>query len=113
MTSVDPKVILERDHDKSMDTKHTSRIVVIGASIMGHLIPYLRAGGVEVIDLTTPGWVPTEAGLAEVLARLQGVPREGSVYVLDLLGNSTTRYVQYDGTLAIPTKLGGGLPPGW
>ena len=107
-TQVDPEVILTREQSQSTDTKHISRVVVLGASIMGHVVPYLAASGVEIVDLSQPGWVPTEKGLADFLQKLGGVPREGTLYVLDLLSNSTTRFVQYDGSLALPVKGEGG-----
>ena len=69
---VDPDIILTREDSQSTDSKHIPGIVVLGASIMGHVVSYLGTLGVEIVDLLQPGWVPTEKGLADILQRLGG-----------------------------------------
>jgi len=100
----DPEIILGKVAAKGTGIKHNLSIAVIGASVMSQLVPHLRALGLPVHDITKPGWVPSAAGLAEVSARLQEVPREGTIFVLDLLSNSTYRWLQYDGSTALPMK---------
>jgi hypothetical protein len=54
---------------------------------------------------TVPGWVPNPANLTQISNTL-GSAAPGSIAILDLLGNVSYRYMQCDGTLALPYKMG-------
>jgi hypothetical protein len=112
-----PEVILPRDSALMGGTKDTKvkHLVCIGSSIMSQAIPYLRALGYTVTDLTRPGWLATDDNISALISAMSNVQIEGGcVIVLDLLGNCTYRFTQFDGTLALPFKesnkfhLGGG-----
>jgi hypothetical protein len=67
----------------------------------------LRRLGYDVTDVTKPGRIVSAAAVGEVLNQLRGttVPVNAAV-VLDMLGNSSARWEQEDGTLATAVKLG-------
>ena len=102
-----PEAILEREKTGA-GTKQVKYLAVVGASVMHHILPYLASSGLTVIDLTRPGWVPTEAGIASLREAIKTVPLESTVFVADLLSNTTVRFAQFDGGTALPVKLGGG-----
>jgi hypothetical protein len=60
-----------------------------------------------VVDHTTPGWIPSLDNIAKMQRTIGSDTSLGSAYVFDLLGNSSLRYEQFDGTTALPFKMGG------
>jgi hypothetical protein len=102
-----PEVILPRDPALMGGTKDTKvkHLVCIGSSIMSQAIPYLRALGYTVTDLTRPGWLATDENITALISAMSKVQIEGGfVAILDLLGNCTYRFTQFDGTLSLPFK---------
>ena len=94
------------------ETLPAKRFVVFGASHMKRVVPLMLAQGCSVADLTIPGWMPNvknNAELCETLASVAKTP--GTVFVLDLLGNMSTRYTTSDDTTAPAVKFGRG--GGW
>ena len=91
------------------ETLPAKRFVVFGASHMKRVVPLMLAQGCSVADLTIPGWMPNvknNAELCETLASVAKTP--GTVFVLDLLGNMSTRYTTSDDTTAPAVKFGRG-----
>jgi hypothetical protein len=86
----------------------SDKIVVIGASHCGRLCSELQKKGIECIDLSTPGWMPTTANISKLEKDISevGIGAEHTV-TIDLLSNCTFRYEQYDGTMALPYKSQG------
>jgi len=103
---LDPEKILRRVEIQSPGAKHNKKIIAIGASILGQTVSHLRSAGLEVIDLTLPGWVASPDRLAELRAKLDGMDKGEYTYILDPLSNSTFRFEQFDGTLCLPLKIG-------
>jgi hypothetical protein len=88
--------------DSGIFNKH---LVIVGASNARNLIPALQGVGFTITDLTTPGWVATESNIADLITKLQTVSfPAGFGVVLDLLGNASYRFEQFDGTLSLPFK---------
>jgi hypothetical protein len=86
----------------------SGQVVVIGASNARNMVPFLIARGFSVTDLTVPGWVASEKNVESLICQLKDLALPaGSAVVMDLLTNSTYRYKQFDGTLALPFKEGG------
>jgi hypothetical protein len=83
--------------------------VVLGASNARNLVPFLQGRGFSVTDLTVPGWVASDSNIESLISKLKelSIPNSSAV-VIDLLSNSTYRYEQFDGSLALPYKEGGG-----
>jgi hypothetical protein len=91
------------------DSTKPKRVIIAGASNMRRIVPLLRAAGYIVIDFTQPSWLATPDNLAILADKLNKTdPDENTVVVLELFGNSTIRYRQFDGTLALPFKASNG-----
>jgi hypothetical protein len=90
------------DNDElEMDTT----VVLIGASNMKKIVPLLFASGYTVTDLTRSSWKATPENVTNIeehLVSLNLAP--GYTIVMELFGNSTFRYEQFDGTMALPFK---------
>jgi hypothetical protein len=88
--------------------KDITRLIVCGGSNMSKIVPILTNMGYTVVDLSTPGWTPTEGNILSLKASIQQLSEiPGTVVILDLLGNVAFRQAQLDGTLALPYKSGG------
>jgi hypothetical protein len=114
-----PETHVSRENMSARNEKDTlDRLIVIGASHMKRVVPFLRENGNEVVDLSTPGWIPSPANVAKLLDSVAGTEvGSDTVVVLDLLSNAVYRYAQFDGTLSVPFKsngkfhMGGGCSP--
>lgn len=85
-----------------------SKVVLIGASILKKVEPYLRDLGYEVANLCVSGWMATPETVSALLAQLNSLNLSGgTVLVFDLFGNSCYRFVEYDGSISRPTKVPG------
>jgi len=107
---VRPEAILGKaQHSQGEAQSSANKAIVIGASIMRQTIPYLKDCGLEVIDMTKGGWVASTASIGIIKQQLDSLlPDSHTILVLDLCSNSVHRFMQEDGTLALPIKLGGG-----
>jgi hypothetical protein len=106
--SVSSEVNLPRATPEAGEPQIRKHIVCIGSSIAKQTIPFLQALGHTVTDLTKPGWLATDdniAALIDTLSKLDIAP--GFAVLLDLVGNATHRFVQFDGTMALPQKENG------
>jgi hypothetical protein len=80
-------------------------IVLIGASNMKRLVPIFSAAGYHVTDLSRPSWMATAENIEYIAEQLNSLALEpGYIAVMELFGNSTFRYRQFDGTMALPFK---------
>jgi len=103
---LDPETILKREPEQSQDAKHSMKVVVFGASNMSRTVLSIRAAGIEVIDLTVPGWVATATALGLLKEKLTDKQLSGSIFVIEPFSNSTIRFEQVDGTQCLPLKIG-------
>jgi hypothetical protein len=84
------------------------KVILLGASNLGHCADHLRKLGISVIDLTKPGWIATPDNVSSLLEKLNNIPcYDGDRLVLDLYGNLSYRFEQFDGTLSLPYKSDG------
>ena len=91
----------------SADAKHEPiTLGVAGASIMGQAFPLLRAAGAGVHNLTVPGWVASPINVSALLMAVGSITGENISTLMDLFSNSSIRFEQSDGTLAMPVKVG-------
>jgi hypothetical protein len=118
-TNLNPNIILENswvadsfadpDEDSVPDPEKPNRVIVAGASNMRRIIPLLRAVGLEVTDLSQSAWLATPENIAILVEKLRlADPDENTTVILELFGNSTYRYRQFDGTMALPFKASNG-----
>ncbi len=62
----------------------------------------------KVTSLLKPGWVASKENIAEMSSGVRATTEQGcSTVILDLYGNSSVRFTQFDGTTALPFKSGG------
>jgi len=89
-----------------------TKVVVFGASHMKRLIPFLVSKGLSVADHTKSCWMASTKNNAELAASLSGLNSAADTFfVLDLFGNSTTRYRTPDDSTSPATNMGRGV--GW
>jgi hypothetical protein len=102
------EVILPRAPPEVANLAANNHIICVGSSIIQQTVPFNRALGYSVTDLSKPGWLATQDNIDALIKELSAlnVP-PGFAIVLDLLGNYGHRFVQFDGTLAMPNKEAG------
>jgi len=83
-------------------------LLVLGGSHSRILAAELGDRGYEIMDMSIPGWVPTDYNIAkldEALSKIESI--EKYTVVMDFVSNYVFRFEQMDGTLALPYKVGG------
>jgi hypothetical protein len=89
-------------------TQPGKNVVLCGASNLCQCKNYLTGAGMTVSNLSKPGWVASKENIAEMAAGVRTAMELGcSAVILDLYGNSSVRFTQFDGTTALPFKSGG------
>jgi hypothetical protein len=82
-------------------------IVLVGASNMKKLVPLLMASGYTVTDLSLASWMATPENISEIEECINSLGLDtGFTLIMELFGNSTYRYEQFDRTRALPFKYG-------
>jgi hypothetical protein len=83
-------------------------MVLAGASILGQCANYLAKAGMKVTSLAKHGWVASKENITTKTTEVRKMTEQGcSAIVLDLYGNSSVHFTQFDGTTALPFKSGG------
>jgi hypothetical protein len=55
-------------------------------------------------DITSPGWIASPENVLKMMQKIEERQAAISGYVFDLLGNSSVRFEQFDGTTSLPFK---------
>jgi len=85
------------------------RFILVGASNLNRVGAHLEQSGSTVINLCTPGWMATPPNVTTMIERLSLTnPDENTVVIFDVFGNTTFRYENWDGSVFMPVKSGGG-----
>jgi hypothetical protein len=80
-------------------SKSKKHIVIAGASNMKRLAPALKMASYEVTDLSQPSWLATAENIELLAGKISSLSLGGdSVLELELFGNSTFRFRQFDDT---------------
>jgi hypothetical protein len=110
MTGLNPEVLISTGNGKQVDAKETTdHLVLIGASHLKRTMPHLKRMGYGVTDITCPGRSISASAVCETLNQMRGVAvPANAIVVLDLFGNSSSRWEDEDGTLATAVKSGEG-----
>jgi hypothetical protein len=84
------------------------KVILLGASNLGNCADRLRQQGLDVLDLTTPGWIASPDNVALLEEKLSNVliGKKDNI-LLDLYGNLSYRFEQFDGKQSLPYKTGG------
>jgi hypothetical protein len=95
----------DSDSDSDMISENPRHIVLVGASNMKRIIPLLQSSGYTVTDITSPGWLATAENIEHAICVINTLSLDpGYTLVMELFGNSTFRYQQFDGMMALPYK---------
>jgi len=82
-------------------------IIVVGSSHCRRIAAELRKANYQVVDLSKPGWVPTNENITLLKEELVALGKfNNAISVCDLVSNVVFRYEQWDGQLLLPTKRG-------
>jgi hypothetical protein len=126
----DPESYLVRVNSK-LENKHTETgeqtVVLAGASNLKYSARHFSDTNFTFVDISTPGWTANPHNIARLTAEVEHRVKEGAkAFVFDLLGNSSVRYEQFDGTVAAgppwgsarelslsPLTRRGDPPPSW
>jgi hypothetical protein len=105
-TVFSPDLLVPRAATKGQDPRIlNNHIVVLGASNAKRLVLVLEGLGFTVTDLSRPGWLATDENIAALIHELQLLKLPpGFAVLLDLLGNATFRFEQFDGSTSLPYK---------
>ncbi len=107
-TCLSPENYLVREFNTAESDSGTSRVVLLGASNLGYCAERLRKSGLSVVDLTSPGWIASPANVALAMGKLEKYNCGASdILILDLYGNISYRFEQFDGSVSLPYKTGG------
>jgi hypothetical protein len=91
--------------------ENSYRVIVIGGSHAGRLADCLDDMGLEVIDLSVPGWTVTEKNVEKAVADLEKELSTSSdldtVIIYQLFDNSVYFEVKEDGSRSLPSKIDG------
>jgi len=107
-TSLGPELNLPRDPKITEPTPKEIHFTLIGGSNTGPLKTHLENLGAKVTDLSKSGWICNTANSQLLMMGMGGndLP-ENTIFVLDLLGNSSVRFKQSDDGDSLPVRLGG------
>ena len=85
------------------------QFAIFGSSHMRRTAVQLVAKGYSVMDLTQKSWFLNKKSVEALTNTLQSacIPAD-TFLILDLFGNTSTKFRQADDTLALATKVGGG-----
>ncbi len=103
-----PEAYFERaDEIKILSEDNEQKVMLVGASNLRHSLPHFAGTGACVIDHTIPGWTPSPENVAGMVKNIETEPGARLAVIFDLLGNSSLRFEQFDGTTALPFKVNG------
>jgi hypothetical protein len=104
-----PETYLARAAEKPLQSekKTEKRVLLVGASNLKHSVPHFAGTAMTFANITTVGWMATAENVKNLGALIDSRSQETDAYVFDLLGNSSVRFEQADGTTALPFKSNG------
>jgi hypothetical protein len=104
-TCSNPENFLVRDFMTEEPGTETQKVILLGASNLGHCAVRFRNLGIAVVDLTIPGWIATPENVTALMEKLDKIHcSTQDRIVFDLYGNLAYRFEQFDGTLSLPYK---------
>jgi hypothetical protein len=70
-------------------------------------MPHFAQPDMSFEDITTPGWIASSENVTKMKQKVEEMSSTVSGYVFDLLGYSSVRFEQIDGTTSLPFKSNG------
>jgi lysophospholipase L1-like esterase len=104
-----PEIYLARAAEKPVQSeeKKEQRVLLVGASNLKHSVPHFADATLTFANITTAGWIATAENVKNLITLINSRTQETDAFVFDLLGNSSIRFEQADGTTALPFKSNG------
>jgi hypothetical protein len=103
-----PENFLVREPPMVETDTGVQKVILLGASNLNSCVDRFKTLGLIVVDLTTPGWIASPENILSLTEKLKGLNCSShDKIVLDLYGNMSYRFEQFDGTLSLPYKSGG------
>jgi hypothetical protein len=99
--------LVRADVEKLESENREQKVLLVGASNLSHSLPYFTDPSLSFVDITQPGWIASPENIKKLREKLETTATESVGIVFDLLGNSSVRYEQFDGTTALPFKSNG------
>jgi hypothetical protein len=106
---VSPEEYLARADGTKTSSKNNNeqKVVLVGASNLGHSVPHFAGSESEIVTVIKPGWIATSENVAVLAGTVKNLAPTASAFVFDLFGNSSIRFEQVDGTTALPFRSNG------
>jgi len=90
------------------DSNRPGRVIVLGGSHAKRLAAELQKAGLDLIDLSSPGWTPTEENISHICSELTKLGDISTcTAICDMISNVVYRFEQFDGTLCLAVNLDG------
>jgi hypothetical protein len=84
------------------------KVMLVGASNLKYSSSYFPKENMEFIDQSEPGWSASADNISKLLVQSEKNVEDGATaFVFDILGNTSVRFEQFDGSSALPYKSGG------
>jgi hypothetical protein len=102
------RVPAEQEGAMDTDTNKQGLIIIAGGSNCKRLATMLTEKGVNLVDLTVPGWTPTTSNLSRLQKQVSDLdPGQDSIFISDMISNVSFGFEQLNGSVALPVKSGG------
>ncbi len=83
------------------------KVILVGASNLFHASRHFDDSDLIFENHSVPGWTPLEENVKKMMDIVKDSAKGNVALVFDLLGNSSVRFEQFDGTTALPFKING------
>ncbi len=100
-----PETYLVRaDETLKQSEKQGNTVTLVGASNLGHSIAHFSDPSLAFVGITVAGWTPCPENVKKMASTVEEKAKSSAAFVFDLLGNSSVRFEQFDGTTSLPFK---------
>jgi hypothetical protein len=107
-----PEIFLVRTENAQNKTtvseNREQKVMLVGASKLRYSSVYFTRDKFEFVDQSEPGWSASVNNIGKLLLQTQKNVQDGATaFVFDILGNTSVRFEQFDGSTALPYKSDG------
>jgi hypothetical protein len=83
------------------------KVLLVGASNLMRSVSHFEDPSLSFVDETQPGWTASAENVNKLKDKIETTAANSAGIVFDILGNSSVRYEQFDGTTALPFRSNG------
>jgi hypothetical protein len=95
------------DDKKNISEDNEQKVFLVGASNLRRSIPHFADSSLQFEDVTSPGWTASVENIEKLRKTIETKSVDAAGFVFDILGNSSVRYEQFDGTTSLPFRSDG------